>query len=139
MIILFHYYGIFNVLTNRINNFRNITSLFLSTLIAAELAKGAINHRNQGTQLLNFSLFFFYFKQTLPHPKHKKRGVYSPPLVTTPQSHSIRVREAIKFLNNGMREVYVWVHNRSNMPMFCLKKHISQPAVQKSQFLEEMI
>ena len=94
----------------------------MSTLIAAELAKGAINHRNQGTQLLNFSLFFFYFKQTLPHPKHKKRGVYSPPLVTTPQSHSIRVREAIKFLNNGMREVYVWVHNRSNMPMFCLKK-----------------
>ena len=34
---------------------------------------------------------------------------------------------------------YVWVHNRSNMPMFCLKKIISQPwVVQKSQFLEEM-
>ena len=35
--------------------------------------------------------------------------------------------------------IYVWVHNRSNMPMFCLKKLISQPwVVQKSQFLEEM-
>ena len=34
---------------------------------------------------------------------------------------------------------YVWVHNRSNMPIFCLKKLISQPwVVQKSQFLEEM-
>ena len=34
---------------------------------------------------------------------------------------------------------YVWVHNRSNMPMFCLKKLISHPwVVQKSQFLEEM-
>ena len=34
---------------------------------------------------------------------------------------------------------YVWVQNRSNMPMFCLKKIISQPwVVQKSQFLEEM-
>ena len=34
---------------------------------------------------------------------------------------------------------YVWVHNRSNMPMFCLKKLISQPwVVQKSQSLEEM-
>ena len=33
-----------------------------------------------------------------------------------------------------------WVHNRSNMPMFCLKKIIYQPwVVQMSQCLEEMI
>ena len=35
--------------------------------------------------------------------------------------------------------VYVWVHNRSNMPMFCLKKLISQPwVVQESPSLAQM-
>ena len=34
---------------------------------------------------------------------------------------------------------YVWVHNRSNMPMFCLKKLISQPwVVQESPSLAQM-
>ena len=33
--------------------------------------------------------------------------------------------------------MYVWVHSQSNMPMFCLKKLISQPrVVEKSPFLE---
>ena len=39
----------------------------------------------------------------------------------------------------SLLSVYVWVHNRSNMPMFCLKKLISQPwVVQESPSLAQM-
>ena len=47
---------------------------------------------------------------------------------------------ALKFSTTHCTTVYVWVNSRSNMPMFCPKKSISQPrVVQNPPFLKQMM